>query len=202
MGSARKSCPRALSSSVGNVPTDNDQNGFPKDGNKLTVRSPVSPTLRSNRNLNLNTRLNVNRSNLLHNLTRRMQINQPLVNPHLITIPRLGPLTIGRLARRDFEDFGREANGALDFEILLFGTSDQVRADYGGFSNGIRWGVLGGLPFSTFLTWREVRVIRIRWTLAAASVCLGSLSEGPLATAMSASLLIVVYTVAHLEARR
>jgi hypothetical protein len=71
----------------------------------------------------------MNRSNLLHNLTRRMQINQPLMNPHLIPIPRLGPLTIGRLASRNFEDFGRQTDGAFDFEILLLGTGDQVCAD-------------------------------------------------------------------------
>jgi hypothetical protein len=72
----------------------------------------------------------MNTSDLFDNLTRRMQVNQPLVNSHLITIPSLGTLTVGSLPGSDFEDFGGQSHGSLDFEILVLGSCNQICTDY------------------------------------------------------------------------
>ena len=72
----------------------------------------------------------MNTRNLFHNLTRGMKINQPLVNPHLISIPRLRPLTIRGLPRRNLQHLRRQSNGPLDFEILILCTSNQIRTHY------------------------------------------------------------------------
>jgi len=79
---------------------------------------------------NLNTRFDMDTGDLLNNLTRRMQVNQPLVNPHLISIPSLRTLTVGGLPGGDFKDLGGQSDGPLDFEILVLGSCDQIRADY------------------------------------------------------------------------
>jgi hypothetical protein len=72
----------------------------------------------------------MNASDLFDNLTGRMQVNQPLVNPHLITIPGFRTLTVGCLPCRDFEDFGGQSHGSLDFEILVLGACNQIRTDW------------------------------------------------------------------------
>jgi hypothetical protein len=63
------------------------------------------PVLCSNSNLNLHPRLNID-DNLLDHLRRRIQIDQPLMNPHLIHIPRLAALSTGCFSSGDFEGFG------------------------------------------------------------------------------------------------
>ena len=71
--------------------------------------SPVTSApflLSSNRDFNLHTRLNVD-NNLLNNLRRRIKIDQPLVNPHLICVPRLASLTTRGLSRTDAQRFRR-----------------------------------------------------------------------------------------------
>jgi hypothetical protein len=72
----------------------------------------------------------MNAGDLFHNLTGRVKINQPLVNPHFISIPSLGTLTIGSLPGGDLEDFGGQSNGSLDFEILVLCTGNQISADF------------------------------------------------------------------------
>ena len=66
---------------------------------------------------------------LFHNLTWRVEIDQSFVNPHFIAIPSLGTLTVGSLPRGDFEDFSRQSDGSLDFEILVLGPGNQICAD-------------------------------------------------------------------------
>ncbi len=66
----------------------------------------IKPALRSNSNLHLDPSLNID-DNLLDHLRRRVQINQPLVNPHLVHIPRLAALSTWCLSRRDLEGLGR-----------------------------------------------------------------------------------------------
>lgn len=58
-----------------------------------------------------------------------MEIDQTLVDLHLVAVPGLGTLTAGGLAGGDAEDLGGEADGALDTEVLVLGTLDQVGAD-------------------------------------------------------------------------
>jgi len=71
----------------------------------------------------------MNTCDLLDNLTGRMQVNQPLVNSHLITIPGFRTLTVGRFPSRDLEDFGWQSHGSLDFKILVLGAGNQIRTD-------------------------------------------------------------------------
>jgi hypothetical protein len=85
--------------------------------------------LSRDRNLNLHPRLNVD-DNLLHHLRRRIQINQPLVNPHLKHIPCLAPFTARCLACSDLQSLGRQANGTFDAEVLGLGALEELGADF------------------------------------------------------------------------
>lgn len=58
-----------------------------------------SSRLCSNSDLDFNTSLNVD-DNLLDHLCRGIQIDQPLVNPHLVHVPCLGTLTTRSLSSR------------------------------------------------------------------------------------------------------
>lgn len=51
------------------------------------------------------------------------------MDPHLIHVPRLGPLTTGRLAGGNLQLLGRQADGALDAEVLALSALDQLGAD-------------------------------------------------------------------------
>lgn len=52
------------------------------------------------------------------------------MNPHLIRIPRLTPLPTRRLPCRDLQLLSRQADGALDAQVLGFGTLEQFLADF------------------------------------------------------------------------
>jgi len=52
------------------------------------------------------------------------------MNTHLIHIPSLGAFTTRCLTGSDLEDFGRETDGALDAELLGFGTLEEFGADF------------------------------------------------------------------------
>ncbi len=78
------------------------------------------------RDLDLDARLNGDRGNLFNNLRGRVQVNQALVDAHFKRVPGLGAFTIGGFARRDAEDLGGHADGALDAELLVLGTRDQI----------------------------------------------------------------------------
>ena len=51
------------------------------------------------------------------------------MDSHLKHIPRLAPLTTGRLACRHLQALGRQAHGALDAQVLGLGALDQLLAD-------------------------------------------------------------------------
>jgi hypothetical protein len=61
----------------------------------------------------LYTWLDIDGGDLLHDLGGRVQVNDPLVDAHLEPVPGLGAFTARGLARRDAQDFGRHAHGAL-----------------------------------------------------------------------------------------
>lgn len=79
--------------------------------------------------LALDTGLEVDGGELLDNLGGGVEIDQTLVDLHLEAVPGLGTLTAGGLAGGDAEDLGGETDGALDTEVLVLGTLDQVGAD-------------------------------------------------------------------------
>ena len=72
---------------------------------------------------------------LLDNLLRSSQnrinvLNQPLVNPHLESIPSLATLTTRRLSRCDLQMLCRQADGTLHAQVLRLGAVDELRADF------------------------------------------------------------------------
>jgi hypothetical protein len=102
------------------------------------LTAPTFHHLSRNRNLDLHTGLNID-NNLLHHFGRRIQINQPLVDPHLKHIPRLAALTAGCLPGRDFEGLGRQADRALNAQVLGLGALEELGADFfegGDFTTG------------------------------------------------------------------
>jgi hypothetical protein len=51
------------------------------------------------------------------------------VDAHLVGVPGLGTLTVRGLTGGDLEDLGGETDGALDAELLVLGTVDELLAD-------------------------------------------------------------------------
>jgi len=78
--------------------------------------------------LDLDTRLDADRCNLLDDLGGTVQIDDTLVDAHLEAIPGLGALTARRLARRDAQLLRGHADGSEHLQLLLLGTLDQVSA--------------------------------------------------------------------------
>lgn len=86
-----------------------------------------------------------NTYNLLDNVGRRVEVDKPLVDPHLESVPSLRTLTTGaaesdvdldmrrlknsRLSGGVLEDLGGKPDGALDLEVTVLGPVDEVAAD-------------------------------------------------------------------------
>lgn len=100
----------------------------PSSTSSSQARKNQRPHLSSNGDLNLNTGLDVD-DNLLDNLGGGVQVDEALVDAHLIGIPGLGTLTAGRLAGCDLEVLGGQADRALDAELLGLGAVDELLAD-------------------------------------------------------------------------
>lgn len=82
---------------------------------------------------------------LLDDVGRRVEVDEPLVDPHLESVPGLRALTTGagesalpskdeqrrdsRLSGGVLEDLGGEPDGALDLEVTVLGPVDEVAAD-------------------------------------------------------------------------
>jgi len=75
------------------------------------------------------TRLDVDGSDLLHGLGWGVEIDDALVDAHLISVPGVGTLTARRLAGHQTESLGRHADRALAQKALVLGSLDQVSAD-------------------------------------------------------------------------
>jgi len=68
--------------------------------------------------------------NLLDNLGGAVEVDNALVDAELVAVPGLGTLTVGGLTGGDAEHLGGDADGALNLELLVLGTGDEVVADY------------------------------------------------------------------------
>merc|ERR1711863_77969 len=79
--------------------------------------------------LDLHTWFDGDGGDLLDDLGGRVQVDDPLVDPHLEAIPGLGTLTARSLTGGDPQGLGGHPHGALDLQLLLLGTLDQVGAD-------------------------------------------------------------------------
>ena len=65
---------------------------------------------------------------LLDDRRRRVQVDQALVNAHLVAVERGRTVTARRLAHRVRQNLGRQTHGALDLETLVLGALQQVGA--------------------------------------------------------------------------
>merc|ERR1740123_451971 len=79
--------------------------------------------------LNLYARLDVDGGDLLDDLGGGVQVDDALVDPHLELVPGLGTLTARSLSGGDPEGLGGHPHWALDLQLLVLGTPDQVLAD-------------------------------------------------------------------------
>ena len=83
----------------------------------------------SDGDLDLHAGLDGDAGDLLDDLRGGVQVDHPLVDPHLEPVPGLGALAARGLAGGDSEGLGGHADGTLGFEVLLLGAADQVVAD-------------------------------------------------------------------------
>ena len=77
--------------------------------------------------LDIDTGLDVDRSDLLDDFTGAVEVNDALVDAHLKTIPCVGTLSIRSLAGGDLEFLRRQAHGARDLQVLV----ERVLLDVG-----------------------------------------------------------------------
>ena len=80
-------------------------------------------------NVNLDTGLNGDAGDLLDDLTGSVQIDEPLVDTHLESVPGVGTLTTGGLTGGDAKDLVGHADGAGHVELLVEGSLLEVGAD-------------------------------------------------------------------------
>lgn len=119
--------------------------------------------LSSDGDLNLNAGLDVD-DDLLDDLGGGVQVDEALVNAHLVGVPGLGTLTARGLTGGDLEVLGGQTDGALDAEVLALGTVDELGADLLEALCGVR-SRIRNTEIERTLTLRLVRVMRILWIL-------------------------------------
>ena len=79
-----------------------------------------------NSDFNFHTWLNRNRCNLTNNLGRTVQVNQSLVNVHLIGVPSFTTFSVGSFTGSNSKVLGRHTDWALDLKFLVLGSLDEV----------------------------------------------------------------------------
>lgn len=84
----------------------------------------------SNGNFHINASLNVDVGDLPDNFSRRLQIQDSLVDTHLEAIIGVGTLTARRLSGHDPQDLGGHAHRARDLELAINSSCLQFRAHY------------------------------------------------------------------------
>ena len=70
-------------------------------------------------------------SNLLDDFRRRSQINEPLVDSHLVVIPGFGTFTTRSFSGGDPECPGGHPDWSLDVDVLVNGSPFQFSAHLG-----------------------------------------------------------------------
>ena len=68
-------------------------------------------------------------SHISHILVKFLDVALTLVDAHLVGVPGLGTLTARGLAGGDLQVLGGQTNGALNAELLVLGTVDELLAD-------------------------------------------------------------------------
>jgi hypothetical protein len=82
-----------------------------------------------NGHLNIDTWLNANVRDLSHFISRRVQIDDTLVDSHLESIPSVGTLTTRRFAGGQSQNLGWHANRTANFQVLANSTVFEFSAD-------------------------------------------------------------------------
>ena len=80
-------------------------------------------------NIDLDSRLDVDAGDLLHDITRGVKVDQPLVNPHFEAVPGVGTLSRRSLASGNLELLSGETDGSLHVELLVNCSLLQVSTD-------------------------------------------------------------------------
>merc|ERR1719253_186290 len=80
-------------------------------------------------NLDLDAGLDRDGRDLLHDVARRVQVDDALVDAHLPAVVRVRALAARRLADHERELLRREAHRAVHRQLLVLGAAHEVRAD-------------------------------------------------------------------------
>lgn len=84
--------------------------------------------LGGNGDFEFDTGINVD-NDLLHDFSRGSEVNEPLVDPHLVAIPSLRTFTTGSLSGGDLEMLGREPDWTAHPKFVRLGTVNEFCAD-------------------------------------------------------------------------
>merc|ERR1711973_328172 len=84
----------------------------------------------SDGDFDFNSRFDTHRSDLFHNLSRTVQINESFVNPHLKSIPGLGSFTTWCFSCCNGKGFGWQSHWSFHHQFLLFCTTNEFSAHF------------------------------------------------------------------------
>jgi hypothetical protein len=79
--------------------------------------------------LNLDSGLDVDLGDVLDDGLSGVEVDEALVDAHLVAVPSVGTITARALASGDAEGAGGQADGALDLDLLVGGAAHQVADD-------------------------------------------------------------------------
>lgn len=85
--------------------------------------------LSGNSNLNVHTWLHVEDGDLLDEGSWGLQVNDSLVDSHLVSVPSLRTLTVRGLSGGDLQDLGWHSNRTLLDNLVVVGVLDDVGTD-------------------------------------------------------------------------
>lgn len=83
----------------------------------------------SDGHLNLDSRVDVDGGDLTHDVGRRLQVDQTLVDAHLEAVPSVGTLTARRLTGGDTKSLGWQTDRSGVNQLLLLSSTDEISAD-------------------------------------------------------------------------
>lgn len=85
--------------------------------------------LGGNGDFDIHTGLNSDLGDLLDDGGGSLQVDDTLVDAHLVAVPGLGTLTVGGLSGGDLKNLGGHAHGTLLDQLVLDGVADDVSAN-------------------------------------------------------------------------
>lgn len=123
---------------IGHAPQSPDQHNAPSQPLQAAAAAAAKALKKSrlegsvsDGDLDLNSGLDGDGSDLLDDLRGGVEVEDALVDAHLEAVPGVGSLSAGRLAGHDLELLGGQAHGAGHLELLLDSSLLQVRAHCG-----------------------------------------------------------------------